>query len=199
MFEKLKKVGLVMPTRSLLQTAGAIMEVKGALPGSFSIHVKRSRRNSTEGKIDTDILNKIKACCRARESPPPSVIVGVRLEAGIKLNGRPVGRGDLCVYTKSVNRYRLVAMDTASARETCTVLALYQVICGDVEELFAEVIAIKTHSRHRSLFILHKDDLALTGFPSIIIHVDAIVLKLHVSPHWDNDTLVCAVPMWETR
>ena len=197
MFEQLKIAGLAPPARSLLQPATVIMENKGALPGAFLLQVKRSRRNSRDLDVEPEIIAKIKACCRVMDIRPPSVNIGVRLEAGVKMNGRPVVRGDICVYTKAVPRQSSV--DAGHAREVCTVLAFYQVLCGDVEQMFVEVIPIETHSRHLSLFIVKRAGITLTGVPSVFIHSDAILLALHVCPHFYDDTLVCAVPMWETR
>ena len=80
------------------KSANELMESKGALPGAFMVQLKRSRRNSKDVTLDTDIVNKIKMCCRGLDIIPPTGRIAVCINSGVKLNGRFMAHGDVCVW-----------------------------------------------------------------------------------------------------
>jgi hypothetical protein len=183
-----------------MQPAAEIIERKGALPGAFMVELTRTRRNSKDVTLDADVVNKIKSCCRGMDISPPSSRVAVRIIAGVKLNGRPIAHGDMCVCVKTVPRSRSAVAGSQAYHAPCKVIALYQIACGDQEELFVEVVVIKIHSKQRALFIIPKSEANLTGVTaSTVVHFDSVIVMLHVCPHYDDDSLVVACPMWDTR
>jgi hypothetical protein len=197
--DQLKAAGLSGQTTSLLQPATTIIDSKGFLPGAFLVQHKRSRRNSKNVVMDNDVFNKIKAFCHQTAIRQPTVHAAVRFEAGVKMNGHSVTRGSVCLCTKIVPRARWKDAGNDNFRTVCTILAFYLVQCGDEEEMFAEVVVVPTVSRYRALYIVPRAGLGLTGFTSTIIHVDLVIMNMHMCPHSDDITLMCAVPMWETR
>jgi hypothetical protein len=197
--DQLKAAGLSEPATSLLRPANAILDKKGFLAGAFLMEHKRSRRNSTIVVLDNDIMHKIKTFCHKTGISLPTAHDAVRFEAGIKMNGHSVARGHVCLSTKIVPRTCWNTAGDDIYRTVCTILAFYLVQCDDKEEMFVEVVVVPTVSRYRALHILPRAGLGLTGFSSIIIHVDLVIMNMHICPHFTDNALVCAVPMWETR
>jgi hypothetical protein len=128
------------------------------------------------------------------------------------MNGRPVSTGDLCVYSKPVPRLQAANALDALFRGVCTVVAFYQIECGDKIEVFAEVVLVNTVGRIHSMFIITTaglneargralDRVLAQEVSTTFIHTDSILVKLHVVPHVDltKRELLCAIPMWETR
>ena len=201
--DQLKSVGLRLQDRSLLHTADDIIESKGSLAGEFKLQLKRTRRNSAVVQLDDTIFRKIAATCRSMNIAVPAERTAVRAVKGIKMNGRPVSAGDMCVCASHVSQARAFRGDQ-SVRSACKVVAFYQVDCGDDAHVFAEVVLQDTASRHRMLFILdlNQSDAVVPseGSATIIMHVDDVIAKLHVAPHYaGSPDLVCAIPMWDTR
>ena len=195
----LREVGLALPTRSLLRPTDMMIEEKGNHPGEFALHIKRTRRNSKDVTLDDQVFNQIAQCSRGLAIQKPTERTAVRLEKGVKLNGRPVSRGDVCALSRRVNRLHSELAGEEAAQGVCTVRCFYQIKCGDSFEVFADVILVDTSHKMRSMFIMAKDSVGLDGVAHTFIHVDMIIAKLHVAPHFDDITLVCAIPMWHTR
>jgi hypothetical protein len=197
---QLQAVGLTLPLRSLLRPAAMMMEEKGNLPGEFALQLKRTRRNSKDVTLEDDVFSKIDQCCRAGIAlQRPTDRTAVRLDKGVKMNGRPVSRGDVCAVSLHVPRLQSQNAGSESSQGVCTVCCFYQIKCGEKLEVFADVIYVEFTHKIRSMFILNRADLGLDGFTHTFIHADMIVAKLHVAPHFSDTTLVCAIPMWDTR
>jgi hypothetical protein len=165
--DHLKAAGLSTPTTTMLRPADEILDKKGLLPGTFLIEHKRSRRNSKDVVLDHDVMNKIKVFCHQTGIRPPAAHDAVRFEAGIKMNGHDVTRGDVCLSTKIVPRARWNEAGDDIYRTVCTILAFYLVRCGGKEEMFVEVVMVPTVSRYRALHILPRASLGLTGSPPL--------------------------------
>ena len=201
---QLRAVGLALPTRSLLRPTDMMLEEKGNLPGEFALQLKRTRRNSKDVTLEDEVFNKILQCCRTGGAiRRPTERTAVCLDKGVKMNGRPVSRGDVCVVSHHVNRLNWQDAGSESSQGVCTVCCFYQVTCGDTLEVFADVLCVETTHKIRSMFIMKKSSVGLrplhSGLTHTFIHADRIVAKLHVVPHFDDNTLVCAIPMWDTR
>jgi hypothetical protein len=193
-------VGLRLQDTSLLHSATDIIKTKGHLPGEFNLQIKRTRRNSADVRLDNTVYTQINAYCRGLGLPMPTDRKVVRLTKGIRLNGRQVSAGDVAVFALQIPRIRSANAGDQSFRGVCSVVAFYQVVCGDVSQVFVEVVTVETASRVRSLFIINKIGLILAGATTTIIHADSVVSKLHMVPHFgDNDELIVGIPMWETR
>jgi hypothetical protein len=197
---QLRAVGLALPTRSLLRPTDMMIEEKGNLPGEFALQLKRTRRNSRDVTLEDEVFNKIQQCARTGLAIlRPTDRTAVRLDKGVKMNGRPVSRGDVCVVAHQVNRLHSEDAGSESSQGVCTVCCFYQVKCGDTLEVFADVLCVETTHKIRSMFIMKKSSVGLSGLTHTFIHADRIVAKLHIVPHFDDNTLVCAIPMWDTR
>jgi hypothetical protein len=197
---QLRGVGLCLPNTSLLRPTDMMLEEKGNLPGEFAMQLKRTRRNSRDVTLDDEVFNKIVLCCRAGLAiRRPTERTAVRLDKGVKLNGRPVSHGDVCVVSHHVPRLHSQDAGTESSQGVCTVCCFYQIKCGDTLEVFADVLCVETTHKIRSMFIMKKASVGLAGLTHTFIHADMIVAKLHVAPHFDDSSLVCAIPMWDTR
>ena len=200
MCEQLKAVGLRLNARSLLRTATDIIESKGNLPGEFKLQLKRTRRNASDLQMDNSTLRKIRALCRLIALPQPNNMDAVRLVKGVRMNGRPVSSRDVCVYVRPIPRAQAAGAAAALWHGVCTVIAFYHVECGDQAEVFVEVVGLERVVKQRSIFIINKIGLIVTGADTFFLHADSFLVKLHIAPHFDgNEELVCGIPMWETR
>ena len=53
LLDRLKFLGLPLPSRSVIGLASQHMKLKGDLPGSYSLQLKPSRRNSLKVSLDS--------------------------------------------------------------------------------------------------------------------------------------------------
>jgi len=200
---QLRVVGLHLPNRSLLRPTNFMVEQKGPIPGEFALQLKRSRRNSKDVTLDDEVFNKIVQCSRGLAIQKPTERTAVCLIKGVKMNGRPVSRGDVCVVTNFVHRRDHAHAGDTTSQGVCTVCCFYQIKCHDGHEVFADVIMVDTTHKIRSMFIMEKASVGLSDSSHtrarVFIHVDMIVQKMHIAPHFDDPTLVCGIPMWDTR
>ena len=194
-----------------------VIAKKGARPGQFRMELKPSKRNSK--KVDltgTSRFGAIKAICRdvrRRASSgslrvPTDAAAAIAMIKGVYLNGHKYSQGSHIEYFPFVSRAGDVAQGSSNSSKLATINLFYIFDDPSGAQVFVEVTEIPTNGKIRALFVtdcIDRDSARLDGFsrvPSgntIMIHVDSIVHKIKLVPHFSDSTKMIGIRMWEAR
>jgi hypothetical protein len=123
----------------------------------------------------------------------------VYLTSGVTINGRRVAANDSILYMTHiprVHRGRMPQFSLTDHQRCADLVGWYQTVCNDCTELFAEIRDRVVLGRVRSLVVLDKA-YAVDQLESKFVHVDSIVMKMFLVPHFTDRDKEIAIPMRE--
>ena len=139
---------------------------------------------------------------------------GLRMIAGVRLNGRSYAQGDSCVYVPKVpcrgNAPGVGGQDGVSTSHLIGLINMFYTFSlprGDIT--FVSLFTLPITHMWRDLFVTptifrhEKPGLNYDYITDhVIIHVDSIISKLFLVPHFNPDfrlDFMCGIPMWDAR
>jgi hypothetical protein len=192
--------------------------VRGELPSTYGLQLSRSRRNSSPFIPSLTLRDALDDIGRKLATPFTVNPTGVRMIAGVRLNGRPFKQGDCCVYLPTVRaRGNLPGVGGRDGVATSHRIGLinmfytFTVPQGDVT--FVSIYTLPTIHKLRDLYVTNKfvrlvqpglafDYDEVDHVNNVLIHIDSISSKLFITPHFDpaqRRHFMCGIPMWDAR
>ena len=143
---------------------------------------------------------------------PTDAAAAITMIKGAYLNGHAheYSQGSHIEYFPFVSRAGdvNVAQGSSNSSKLATINLFYIFDDPSGAQVFVEVTEIPTNGKIRALFVtdcIDRDSARLDGFsrvPSgntIMIHVDSIVHKIKLVPHFSDSTKMIGIRMWEAR
>ena len=200
--EKLSKLNIKLPTRSLLIMPEEILHYKDGLGGEYKVIPTRNARreskiNLTSGVLSSELLTEVRKIIRHYNLRGLDLENAVCLGGCVRINNRPFNVGDYLEYVQPIPLDSSTSSHLPSYRHIGKIKSM--VLLGDVVLVFIEKIPISNY--HDGMHVSLDQVNTFGGPTTTVIHVDSITFKLHRAPYpfIQDPPRFCYLRIWEVR